>query len=78
MINVLFFAGMKDKVGNGKITIEANDISVQELKQKHLSIFEIEDQLAEAMVAINEEYATDETLISGGDTVAFIPPVSGG
>jgi len=78
MINVLLFAGMKDKVGKGKISIDVTNISVQELKQRHLSTYNIDVQLEEALVAINEEYATDDTVINSGDTVAFIPPVSGG
>lgn len=30
------------------------------------------------MVAINEEFVTDEDIVKPGDIVAFIPPVSGG
>lgn len=30
------------------------------------------------MVAINEEYANENDIIQTGDTVAMIPPVSGG
>ncbi len=29
-------------------------------------------------VAVNHEYATDDTALSAGDEVAIIPPVSGG
>lgn len=31
-----------------------------------------------AMVAIDEAYAPPETPLRGGETVAFLPPVSGG
>lgn len=34
--------------------------------------------LDKVMVAINEEFVTDENIAKAGDTVAFIPPVSGG
>jgi molybdopterin synthase sulfur carrier subunit len=30
------------------------------------------------MVAVNEEYAEPDDVIKSGDTVALIPPVSGG
>ena len=30
------------------------------------------------VVAVNEEYATEERLLDDGDIVAFIPPVAGG
>ncbi len=30
------------------------------------------------VVAVNEEYAAEDRLLSDGDVVAFIPPVAGG
>ncbi|MEM5590905.1 MoaD/ThiS family protein [Niallia circulans] len=30
------------------------------------------------MVAVNEEFAMDEDIVEENDTIAFIPPVSGG
>ena len=35
-------------------------------------------KLDTVMVAINEEFAPDSEIIQEGDTIAFIPPVSGG
>jgi len=78
MINILFFAQMQEEVGKAKITIEADRISLTDLKQHYLNKYEIAHLLEEAMVAVNEEYATEDTIIYAGDTVAFIPPVSGG
>jgi molybdopterin synthase sulfur carrier subunit len=34
--------------------------------------------LSSVMTAINESFANEGDLIKDGDTVAFIPPVSGG
>lgn len=34
--------------------------------------------LSSFMVAVNEEYASDEQSLSPGDVLAIIPPVSGG
>jgi len=34
--------------------------------------------LDQVLTAINEEFAIDEDIVKDGDTVAFIPPVSGG
>ncbi|MEC3850151.1 MoaD/ThiS family protein, partial [Bacillus velezensis] len=31
-----------------------------------------------AMIAINETYVKDNSTVTEGDTIAFIPPVSGG
>ena len=35
-------------------------------------------KLASLSVAVNSEYASDNTVINNGDEVALIPPVSGG
>ena len=78
MIELLFFAQLQEVVGSNKLTIEANDISIKEIKQFILSKYEMDDLLDQAMVAVNEEYSTDDTVVSKGDVVAFIPPVSGG
>jgi len=78
LIELLFFAQLQEVVGSNKLTIEANDISIKEIKQFILSKYEMDDLLDQAMVAVNEEYSTDDTVVSKGDVVAFIPPVSGG
>lgn len=77
MINVLLFAQLREDVGKERISIQAEKIRVKELKQKILSSYGIntEDSI---MVAINEEYVPENAYAHAGDTVAFIPPVSGG
>ncbi len=77
MIDVLFFAELQDNVGNEKVSVEADGITVTELKNNLLSTYKL-DTLNNAMVAINEEYARENTVVNRGDVVAFIPPVSGG
>ncbi|TMN23895.1 molybdopterin converting factor subunit 1 [Lentibacillus cibarius] len=77
MINVLFFADLREAAGSEKVSVEADGLSVSELKTKLLSSYEL-NNLDHAMVAVNEEYSQDDTLLKRGDVVAFIPPVSGG
>jgi molybdopterin converting factor small subunit len=36
------------------------------------------EDLARVMIAVNESFAQDETVIDQNDRVALIPPVSGG
>lgn len=45
------------------------------LAQKHEAIATMADCLA---VAVNERYCPDDTTLNNGDTIALIPPVSGG
>jgi sulfur-carrier protein len=65
MINVLFFAAIREEAGVEQVTVDKQDTyKLSSLKQ--------------TMTAVNEEFVTDEETIGTGDTVAFIPPVSGG
>lgn len=77
MIDVLFFAELQDAVGSEKISVDAAGLTIAELKKNHLDSYNIAT-LDNAMVAVNEEYSQEDTILKEGDTVAFIPPVSGG
>lgn len=77
MIDVLFFAGLRDAVGQSQISIDLKEITVKQLKQQLLETYDLPN-LDQAMIAINEEYASEDAIIKKGDVVAFIPPVSGG
>ncbi|MBA2174504.1 molybdopterin converting factor subunit 1 [Halobacillus locisalis] len=77
MNQVLFFAELREKTGVYKVDVELTGFSVNQVKEwvaKDYSMPKVQD----AMVAINEEFALNETIIENGDVIAFIPPVSGG
>lgn len=76
MINILLFAYLQEVIGETKITWSELPITVGELKQKLAEKYNL--SLQSVMVAVNEEYADDEIVLKDGDTVALIPPVSGG
>ncbi len=77
MIEVLLFAELGEQAGKTKIIVNAAGKTVKQLKASHLAEYELET-IDNAMIAINEEYANEDTLLKKGDIVAFIPPVSGG
>ncbi|MDF2607314.1 MAG: moaD [Bacillales bacterium] len=77
MINLLLFANFQEVIGSKELSLELNVNNILELKNYLLSKYP-ELDFNFVMVAVNEEYATDETVIKSGDVVAFIPPVSGG
>lgn len=77
MVDVLLFAELQDAVGKEKLSFEAEGLSVKELKAKWLAPYKLES-IDQAMIAINEEYASEDSILKNGDVVAFIPPVSGG
>lgn len=77
MNKVLFFAHLRDAVREDSIEMEANGKTVAEFKEQISKTYDIQ-KLETVMVAINEEFAPDSEIIQEGDTIAFIPPVSGG
>lgn len=77
MINILLFADLQEKVGKDQLQFEKDSITVHDLKEKLKNEYGLL-QLDQVMTAINEEYALEDDIVNSGDTVAFIPPVSGG
>ncbi|MBT2687350.1 molybdopterin converting factor subunit 1 [Bacillus sp. ISL-47] len=76
MNKIMFFAHLRDRVGEESVTMDASGKTIAELKQ--LLSEEYTVKLDTVMAAVNEEFASDDEVIQDGDTVAFIPPVSGG
>lgn len=77
MINVLYFAHLKEIAGQESEQYDVAGKTVAELKQIISEKYQMKG-LSSAMTAVNEEFADDETTLAEGDSVAFIPPVSGG
>lgn len=72
-IKIKYFASLRESMG----------IAQQELPDDSIqSVADIINQLNElpegTKVAVNQQYATAETLVHAGDEVAFFPPVTGG
>jgi molybdopterin converting factor subunit 1 len=79
-IRVLFFAGARERTGLEFITVDATEVaSVHDVRRYLLKRFgNLATWLPKIAIAVNEEYADDATVLQPGDTVAVIPPVSGG
>jgi sulfur-carrier protein len=76
MNKVLFFAHLRDAVGEESVSINFMGKTVAEVKVVLSVTYGI--NLDTVMTAVNEEFAGDDDVLNDGDVVAFIPPVSGG
>ena len=78
-INVLLFGIATDLVGTSSLELELpENISVKAFKEILQKQYQNLKQLNTYAIAVNESYASDATLVCDKDTVAIIPPVSGG
>ncbi|PEV18518.1 molybdopterin converting factor subunit 1 [Bacillus thuringiensis] len=78
MITILLFANLREEVGSDRFVIlEEQEMTVQQVKE-WLKVSYSLQSLDKVMVAVNEEFVTNEEMIKAGDIVALIPPVSGG
>jgi molybdopterin synthase sulfur carrier subunit len=78
---VLYFAALRELLGTSQETISdvRGPLSVlafaELLAQRHAALV---PRLASVRFAVNESFVNAGDLIQDGDTVALIPPVSGG
>ncbi|WP_238653295.1 molybdopterin converting factor subunit 1 [Paenibacillus piscarius] len=80
-ISVRMFAGLAEVMGASALTFDAHESPLTALRLKELlsvSYPEAAAQINVSMVAVNQEYAAEDTVITPGAEVALIPPVSGG
>lgn len=79
-MNIVCFGIARDIVQGSSFEIATSEHpnNVLELRtwlSEHYPAFQ---KLKHYMVAINQEYATDETPLKSSDEIVIIPPVSGG
>ncbi|WP_411843460.1 MoaD/ThiS family protein [Salinicoccus sp. HZC-1] len=77
-MNVLLFAGLKEKIGDSRIALPVEDaITAGDLRNLMYTKFpQIEGDVFQ--IACNESFVKDGHIIELKDEVALIPPVSGG
>lgn len=80
MINVLFFARLKDQVGQAELTLGNEFVgkTVAELQYALIAQGMLALQDDSIRIALNQDFCAPDTVINDGDEVAFMPPVTGG
>ena len=80
-ITIRLFAGLAEIIGSSSLDFHAHDTSLTAGKLKELLAASYPDaapQIHVSLVAVDHEYAPDDTVISAESEIALIPPVSGG
>lgn len=78
-IEALFFGMSRDLAEQSAITFELEEgVTVKKFREILVKNYPLFSELDSFAIAVNESYADDELLLSDKDTVAIIPPVSGG
>ncbi|MBY6036345.1 molybdopterin converting factor subunit 1 [Fictibacillus nanhaiensis] len=79
MVHILLFANLAQEAGTQKIEIEMDlPASVEQVRKKFKEEIGHLKGIDHCLIAVNEEYAEEMDIVKAGDTIAFIPPVSGG
>ena len=81
MINVLFFAQVRELVGCDRLEIDEPFPTVESLRQ-HLESrgerWALALESGKLLAAVNQTLVSFDTPLTDGDEVAFFPPVTGG
>ena len=79
-IDMRYFASMREVLGRSseRLSVPAGTTAGTVLERLVAEQPKLDRMRAIVMVMVNQSYASPETILSDGDELAFIPPVSGG
>jgi sulfur-carrier protein len=72
------FGVTKEIVGGKETTVDVTGQTVADLRSQLMKNYPDLISLRSLMIAVNNVYADDTTVLLDGDEIALIPPVSGG
>ena len=75
MIQVKFFASLRERLGVAERTLPADNLPTIHAVWSAVADFEMPANL---LVAVNHEYVGRDHTVCDGDEIAFFPPVTGG
>jgi len=80
MIELLYFANLRETLGSGGETLESTPATVADLLAHLRARGEPWEAVlaGKVLVAVNQEMALPDTALGDGDEVGLFPPVTGG
>lgn len=82
MVNILYFANLREVLGQAEEQLPVTDSTVSALlvelatRGDHWKVALTDNK--NLQIAVNHNIASRETIIKAGDEIAFFPPVTGG
>jgi len=83
-MKILYFAGLRQRTGIGEEDVTPPDSVcdvaslIEWLKQRNPEFAEALQDTSALRVAVNQEFASFDTVLSGDEEVALFPPMTGG
>lgn len=78
-LKVLYFGVSRDQTNKDEEDLDVREnLTAGEFKKKLMDMYPKLEDIQSFALAVNETYADDSLMLSEGDTIAIIPPVSGG
>jgi molybdopterin synthase sulfur carrier subunit len=77
-IKILYFAQLADLAGKTEETRELSNSSPAALYYEVKAAYHFPHEFTQLQVAINHELSAHQTELKDGDSIAFLPPMTGG
>ena len=77
-IKILYFAQLADLAGKAEEVREFSSITVMELYKQIAQEYQLPHKFSQLQVAINHELCAHKKVLHDGDSIAFLPPMTGG
>jgi molybdopterin synthase catalytic subunit/molybdopterin converting factor small subunit len=79
-LSIQFFAVLRERAGQSEVILKGlpEGMTMGELKRHALQVYPDLGDLADVAGVVGTEYVKDERVLAEGESIAFLPPVSGG
>ena len=77
-VKILYFAQLADLAGKIEESVDLSDSSPSALYENLKLKYTFPHEFKQLQVAVNHQLSAHQTELKDGDTIAFLPPMTGG